>query len=111
MTDLSKDTCEACNKLTPKLSWTQAKEFLGQLQGWKLDEKNHLQKRWKFKDFATAKKLVDAISEIAEDPQVKHHPNINFGWGFVEVTVWTHAIDGLSKNDFILAAKIDTLVI
>ncbi len=111
MIDLSNSKCEACNKLTPKLSLDQTKELLGQLQGWKLDENNHLQKRWSFKNFASSKKFVDAISEIAEAPEVRHHPNITFGWGFVEVTTWTHAINGLSRNDFILAAKIDTIVL
>ncbi len=109
MIDLSKSSCEACNKMTPKLSLDQAKELLGQLQEWKLDENNHLQKRWSFQNFMKPLKFVMAISEIAE--KERHHPNINFGWGYVEVTIWTHAINGLSRNDFILAAKIDTLAV
>lgn len=109
MRDLSKDKCEACNKLTPKLNLMEVVELLGDLQGWYLDDKNHLIKKWNLKGSKITKKFVDAIWEIAEAPDVKHHPNISFTYGFVEVTIWTHAIDGLSKNDFILAAKIDNI--
>ncbi len=109
MTELSNEKCEACNKLTPKLTQNQAEELLAKLQGWKLDEKNRLQKCWKLKGSTAPKKFVDAIWAIAELPDVKHHPCISFTWGYAEVTIWTHAIDGLSKNDFILAAKIDAI--
>lgn len=105
--DLSNRNCEACNNLTPKLSSGQAIELLKQLSGWGIVEEYHLQKRWKFKNFADPLKFVLVVSGIAE--KEGHHPDIKFGWGFVEITIWTHAIDGLSMNDFILAAKIDSL--
>lgn len=105
--NLSNNNCEACNKLTPKLSSEQIFELQTQLQGWSVVKGHHLQKRWDFKNFAKPLKFVTVISELAE--KEGHHPNISFGWGYVEVTIWTHAIDGLSRNDFILAAKIDTL--
>ena len=106
-TSLSNDRCEACNNLTPTLSPLQILELQTQLQGWAIVDRHHLQKRWDFKNFAKPLKFVLAISELAE--KEGHHPNINFGWGYVELTVWTHAINGLSRNDFILAAKIDNL--
>src|SRR3989344_7464252 len=99
MTDLSKNNCEACNNLTPKLSFSKIKELLSQLQGWNVVEEYHLQKRWKFQNFAKPLEFVTAISELSE--KEGHNPNINFGWGYVEITIWTHAINGLSKNDFI----------
>jgi 4a-hydroxytetrahydrobiopterin dehydratase len=105
--DLEKSKCEPCNKLTPKLNMMDAAVLLGNLYGWYFDEKHHLQKKWKIKDPVALKKFVDAIWKLAENEG--HHPNINFTWGVVEVTIWTHAIDGLSRNDFILAAKIDSL--
>lgn len=105
--NLSNDHCEACNKLTPGLSPLQILELQTQLQDWDVVKRHHLQKRWYFKNFARPLKFVTTISELAE--KEGHHPNISFGWGYVEVTIWTHAIGGLSRNDFILAAKIDTL--
>ena len=97
--------------MTPKLTQSQAEELLSQLKGWELDQNNHLQKQWKFRGSITPKKFVDTIWEIANSREVSHHPNISFTYGFVEVTIWTHAINGLSNNDFILAAKIDTITI
>ena len=110
MEDLSNSNCEACDKLTPKLDPLQANVMLGQLQKWYLykGERGHfIHKRWEFKNFAEAFSLVSAISELAE--KQGHHPNIEFGWGFVHVIVLTRSIGDLSKNDFILAAKIDSL--
>lgn len=107
MTNLSSSTCEACNHLTPKLTPDQITELLSQLQGWEVANGTHIAKEWKFKDFARALKFVNAIGVIAE--QEGHHPNISFGWGYVDIMLTTHAIVGLSKNDFILAAKIDQL--
>ena len=107
-TNLSNDKCGSCNNLTPVLSPSQRLELQTQLQGWSIVEGHHLQKRWSFKNFAKPLKFVLAISELAE--KEGHHPNINFGWGYVELTLWTHAINGLSRNDFVLAAKIDNLL-
>ena len=108
MTELLNDKCEACNNLTPKLSPAQAHDLLGQLKEWTIIEDHHLTKRWEFKNFAKPLKLVNAIAELAE--REGHHPNISFGWGYLEIKIWTHVIDGLSKNDFILATKIDNLI-
>jgi 4a-hydroxytetrahydrobiopterin dehydratase len=107
MTDLSNNKCEACNHLTPKLTAEQAGELLTQLRDWTITSGDRLTKRWKFTDFAEALKFVNAVGVIAEEEG--HHPDISFGWGYAEVTLTTHAIQGLSKNDFIMAAKIDLL--
>lgn len=68
-------------------------------------ENHHIVREWKFSDFTLALKAVDAIGAIAETEG--HHPDIRFGWGYLEVTLYTHAIDGLFRNDFVMAAKID----
>jgi 4a-hydroxytetrahydrobiopterin dehydratase len=89
------------------LSETEAQAHLGALaQGWELqDEAKMLFKEWRFKNFAQAKAFVDAIAEIAETEN--HHPDLAFGWGYVRVSLTTHAVGGLHANDFIVAAKID----
>ncbi len=67
-----------------------------------------MKRRFKFKNFAEALAFVNRVGALAEAEN--HHPSIRFGWGFAEITAFTHVIDGLSENDFILAAKIDALL-
>ena len=107
MSELSKFRCEACNASTPKLTSEETEELLKQLNGWWIVDGHHLYKRWKYKDFAKPLESVNAIGAVAEEEG--HHPDIKFSWGYVEITIYTHSIDGLSKNDFILAAKIDQI--
>jgi 4a-hydroxytetrahydrobiopterin dehydratase len=78
-----------------------------QLSGWEVELEHHLKKNYGFSNFAEALKFVNRVGELAEEQG--HHPDICFGWGKVEVTIWTHKIDGLTESDFILAAKIDKL--
>jgi len=79
--------------------------LLTQLQGWKLVERHHLEKRYTLKNFADALELVNRIGAVAE--QQNHHPDIALAWGKVVVTIWTHKIDGLTESDFVFAAKCD----
>jgi 4a-hydroxytetrahydrobiopterin dehydratase len=106
MSGLADKTCIACSGKTPKLSAQQVAEHLSQVTGWSVTD-SHLTKKWKFRDFAEALTRVHAIGVIAESEG--HHPDIRFGWGYLEVSLSTHSIGGLSENDFILAAKIDAL--
>lgn len=76
-----------------------------QLPGWEVVEEHHLLKPYKFNNFRDALEFVNRAGEIAE--REGHHPDISFGWGYAEIKIWTHAVDGLSESDFILAAKID----
>ena len=71
------------------------------------NEKNiyFLEKKYTFKNFLESQNFVNEISKISEEEG--HHPDIMFGWGYVKINITTHAIEGLSENDFILAAKID----
>ncbi|MBI4948496.1 4a-hydroxytetrahydrobiopterin dehydratase [Candidatus Berkelbacteria bacterium] len=109
MDKLSSGKCVPCEGGVPPIEGERLTELKNQLDqeapGWELSDPKHLQKTYKFADFKTALEFVNKIGEIAE--QEGHHPNIEFGWGFVRVLLWTHAINGLSDNDFILAAKLE----
>ena len=79
------------------------------VKGWELSpDAKSISKGFTFKNFAEALVFVTKVGSLAESES--HHPDITFGWGYAEITSFTHAIDGLSENDFILAAKIDTLL-
>ena len=107
MGDLSSRSCVPCHGGVPRLEGRELEEFAGQLPGWEVVEGHHLRRLYAFQNFAGALAFVNRVGEVAEAEG--HHPDINFGWGYCEVTVYTHAIDGLSESDFILAAKIDGL--
>ena len=64
-----------------------------------------LEKKFTFKNFLDSQNFVNQVGKISEDEG--HHPEILFGWGYAKISITTHAIEGLSENDFILAAKID----
>ena len=67
-----------------------------------------LEKKFKFKNFQESQKFVNEVGKISEHEG--HHPDILFGWGYAKINITTHAIEGLSENDFILAAKIDKII-
>lgn len=97
-----------CEGGTKPLTSKQISEYSQALTGWKIAKERELRKEYQFKDFAQALAFVDTVGEIAESEG--HHPDINlFNWNKVEITLSTHAIGGLSTNDFILAAKIDAM--
>ncbi len=66
-----------------------------------------MRRRFRFKNFREALGFVNEVGELAEEQG--HHPDVSFGWGYAEFTVWTHKIDGLTESDFVFAAKVDTL--
>ena len=107
MSGLSSKDCVPCRGGVPPLQGEEIKRLLAQLNGWEVVQEHHLKKNYSFADFAEALKFVNRVGELAEEQG--HHPDICFGWGKVEVTIWTHKIDGLTESDFILAAKIDEL--
>jgi 4a-hydroxytetrahydrobiopterin dehydratase len=108
MSELTQKKCVACEGGTAPLNKDESKVLLKQLQGWTLSgDAKWLSKDFKFKDFKEALTCVDKIGAIAESEE--HHPDIQLSWGKVSVELTTHAIGGLSENDFILAAKIDEL--
>jgi 4a-hydroxytetrahydrobiopterin dehydratase len=112
MEKLTDRKCVPCEGGVPPLKGAVLEQWKAQLDneapGWDLRDAKHLQKTYKFPDFATALEFANKVGAIAESEG--HHPNIEFGWGFAKILLWTHAIDGLSENDFVLAAKIDGLI-
>ncbi|HZH90659.1 MAG TPA: 4a-hydroxytetrahydrobiopterin dehydratase [Pyrinomonadaceae bacterium] len=105
--DLANRKCVPCHGGVPPLSADEIGQYLGELQGWEVVDGHHLKKTYAFPNFEQSLALANRIGEVAEAEG--HHPDICFGWGHAEVTIYTHAIDGLSESDFILAAKIDEI--
>jgi len=92
------------------LSITEARKLLEEIPSWTLSaDVKKLSKSYRFKDFAEALAFTNKVGEIAETEG--HHPDIVLSWGKVDITLTTHAIGGLSVNDFILAAKVEKLVV
>ena len=107
MGSLAERECVPCRGGVPPLKGAEIENLLGQLSGWEVIAEHHLRKEYKFKNFRETLDFVNRIGELAESQG--HHPDICFGWGKAEVTIWTHKIDGLTESDFVLAAKIDKL--
>ena len=121
MSGLADKNCVPCRDEIPPLTEAQIVPLLAQLEGWELDDADadeedadgdradgdgrHLYKAYEFPDFASGLEFVNRIGAIAEEQG--HHPDIALAWGEVQVLLFTHQIDGLTENDFILAAKFD----
>lgn len=106
--DLTQKKCVACEGDVPPLNKVEADVLLKQVPGWEVrDDAKMLSRTFKFKNFAEALAFTNKIGVVAEDEG--HHPDIELGWGYVMVKLTTHAIKGLSENDFIVAAKVNTL--
>lgn len=101
--------CVPCEGGMPSLGEDKIKEYLSQLKtGWEVLENKKIRKEFKFKDFLEAIAFVNKVAGIAE--QEDHHPDIHIFYRKVVIELWTHAVGGLSENDFILAAKIEALL-
>ena len=106
---LTQKKCVPCEGGVPKYSNEEAEEQLKKLTGWKLTENGQrIRKDWTVKNFLAGMSFFEKVAELAEAEQ--HHPDLHL-WGYKNlwIEIWTHAIGGLSENDFILAAKIDGL--
>jgi 4a-hydroxytetrahydrobiopterin dehydratase len=104
---LAERRCVPCHGGVPRLRGVEAERLLGELRGWEIVEDRHLSKRYKFPNFADALEFVNRAALVAE--REGHHPDIALGWGYAHLKIHTHAVGGLTENDFILAAKIDEL--
>lgn len=107
MSELASKKCVPCKGGVPPLKGEALLALQKQVEGWDAVEEHHLFKTFKFPDFRKALDFVNKVGEIAEEQG--HHPVITFTWGKVEITIYTHKINGLTESDFILAAKIDSL--
>src|SRR6202007_319761 len=99
---LADKQCPACHGGVPALDTKQTREFLTQLNGWDINSAGHLQKSIKTKNFSESLALANRFGAIAEEQN--HHPDLLVRWGELRVELFTHAINGLSEADFILAA-------
>ena len=109
MSDLTDKRCKPCEGGVPPLSEAEANGLLRKLSsGWVLSkEAPAIRREFKFKDFYRTMSFVNALAHIANIED--HHPDLEVGYGYCRVQFSTHAIKGLSENDFICAAKIDRI--
>ena len=108
MFDLSKQSCEACRADAPKISDEDLKVLLPNIPDWNVivvDGIMQLSRKFEFKNFLQAMAFSIHVGEIAEAEG--HHPAILTEWGKVTVTWWSHKVQGLHKNDLIMAARTD----
>jgi 4a-hydroxytetrahydrobiopterin dehydratase len=105
MIELAQKKCKPCEAGQQPFKGADLSKLFSQLKGWELIEERQLRKTYRFPNFVEALEFVNRIGELAEEEG--HHPDIFLTWGKVRVELWTHKINGLSENDFIMAAKFD----
>jgi 4a-hydroxytetrahydrobiopterin dehydratase len=110
VSDLSSQSCEACQIEAPKVPQDQIQIFLSEINGWVLIDEpiKKIQKVFSFKSYKDSIDFSNKVASLADDED--HHPQIVLEWGKVTVIWWSHKIGGLHKNDFICAAKTDKLL-
>lgn len=108
MSDLTSKKCIPCSISVIPLNEDEIELFLSDIDtSWEVIKNEKIEREFKFKNFKEALEFTNKVGEIAESEG--HHPDICLSWGKVIVTLWTHKIKGLHENDFIMAAKIDSL--
>ena len=111
MSNLKDKKCVPCEGGVIPFDISEIHKYQKKVDGWDISKDNKrnffLNKRFNFNNFIESQEFINKVGEISEDEG--HHPDISFGWGYAEIKITTHAIEGLSENDFILAAKIDQL--
>ena len=109
MTELANKKCLPCEGGDIPFDISEIHKYQKKVDGWNIfkNKKNvyFLEKNFTFKNFKDSQNFINEVSKISEEEG--HHPDITFGWGYARISITTHAIEGLSENDFILAAKID----
>lgn len=105
---LDQKTCVPCQGGIPPLSQEEAEKLLTEAPKWKLlDDGTKLQRNFEFSNFVESMAFVNKVGELCEEEG--HHADITFGWGYASVLFYTHKINGLHENDFIMAAKTNKL--
>ena len=111
MNDLLNKKCVPCEGGVLPFDISEIHKYQKKVDGWDILKNKkkifYLYKKYEFKNFLESQTFINKVGETSENEG--HHPDISFGWGYAEIKITTHAIDGLSENDFILAAKIDQL--
>ena len=105
--ELSEKKCIPCEGGIPPLDKNEIKRYLDVLNNWELSDNLKISKLFRFVNFRHTMTFVNKVAEIAESEG--HHPDLHVSYSTCVVELWTHAIHGLSENDFILAAKIDRI--
>ena len=112
MSDLTEKKCLPCEGGVLPFDISEIHKYQKKVDGWDLTKDNKevffLSKKFNFDNFLESQKFVNEVGKISEEEG--HHPDISFGWGYAEIKITTHAIKGISENDFILAAKIDKII-
>ncbi|HXG09027.1 MAG TPA: 4a-hydroxytetrahydrobiopterin dehydratase [Gemmataceae bacterium] len=108
-TELTRKHCQPCEGGMPPLSAEEVSRYLAELKDWKLSaDGKRIRREWRVKDFAAGLDFFNRVGQLAE--QEDHHPDLHLtNYRQVAIELSTHAVGGLTENDFILAAKIDTL--
>jgi 4a-hydroxytetrahydrobiopterin dehydratase len=111
MNSLLNKKCAPCEGGVLPFDISEIHKYQKKVDGWDLIKNEKLtyslEKNFKFKNFLESNNFINKVGEISEEEN--HHPDILFGWGYAKISITTHAIEGLSINDFILAAKIDNI--
>ena len=112
MTDLLNKKCVPCEGGAVPFDISEIHKYQKKVDGWEIVQNENkiflLEKKFIFKNFLESQNFVNQVGKISE--KEGHHPDILYGWGYAKISITTHAIEGLSENDFILAAKIDKKV-
>ena len=106
MSDLKSQKCVPCEQGGDPLPDNRVQELLPKVPGWKLEGKK-IARTFEFKNFKTALEFVNKVGNEAENQG--HHPDFHIHYNQVILELWTHSMDGLSENDFVMAAKINDL--
>lgn len=107
MGELANKHCTACHAKTEPLKGKELLDYALQISSWKIINDHHIEKEFTFPNFKEALDFTNKLGALAE--KEGHHPDIYLSWGKVKISLWTHNINGLSENDFILAAKCDDI--
>ncbi len=108
MAELAGERCTPCRGGEPTLDENEIDTLLPEVSGWRVAERDgvkRLEREFRFADFALALDFTVRVGERAEE--AGHHPALLTEWGRVTVSLWTHAIGGLHRNDFVMAARTD----
>ncbi len=112
MNDLLNKKCVPCEGGVAKFDISEIQKYQKKVDGWSIIKNQKkiyfLEKKFIFRNFLQSQSFINEVGKISEDEG--HHPDITFGWGYAKINITTHAIEGLSENDFILAAKIDQII-
>ncbi len=104
---LADKKCVPCRGGVPPLKGKELEALHRNVPDWTVTNEHHIRREFRFPDFKQALDFVNRVGAVAEEQG--HHPDILLAWGKVDITLWTHKIDGLTESDFIMAAKIDRL--